>query len=995
MSDQLVLSANGHVRAGWRCVAAKRRAHNTCWVVLLAMLAPGLWGSAAMAADEEWRSARIHLQKGRFEEALEAYEALASLENDKGGDRARAAIGKSRCHEALGEWKEATAAVESQLAAFDKNAPLRARLAELLLAQGRYEEARKQIDDALKIDPDLPSLRLVAADLDDATGRAKEAEEGYRWFIRYYNRAQPSDAETLVIVARGSVAYARRRSVSQVFEFVVNTLCPDALKADPDCWQAHYVAGMLLLEKHNRAQALPELRKALTINARAAEVHAALARAAADENNPDDVKRHADNALDADPRFGPALHVLADLQIDDENLAGARETLALALEVNPHHEETLGRLAACYLLEDGPPTAADLDTLFERLDAIDSAKFENPGRFLQLMVAAARRNPRPGVLLFVLGTSLETRRKFDLAERCYRQAMLSAPQLPEPKTALGMLYLRIGRNQDAAKILDKAFESDPYHVRVSNLRKVLKLLEGYESLPTDHFVIRYDSQADKILAHYMAEYLEEEYPALVAQFGFEPPTRTQFEIYNKGKGLSAHQWFSARIVGLPWVQTIGASTGMIVAMASPTATEKPFNWARVLKHEFVHVITLQQTNFNIPHWFTEALAVMSEGYPRIELWNQLLRTRVPRGELMNLDSVNQGFIRPKSSHDWHMAYCQSQLYAEHLIARFGKDAPARLLEAYRNNLSTEQALNRVFNVSKADFEESYSKHLADVVAGLSVVESEKPATLAELEKLHLAAPEDPAAAGRYAFELYKANQRQEARKLAVAALETNPGEPFAALVMARLALRAEDSAAAIEWLEPAVDETEPNPDVLDLLTELLLKRNESVKAIELFELGLKHRGDYAPWLKGLSACFAKTKNTARLKETLVKLSLADADDAAPRQMLAQMFLDEKDFTQAIRYGKLALHVDVLDTTTHTILAAAYAGANQHEKARHEWSVIVQLNPDDLDSQLELARAELAAGKKADASDRLKELLKKHPGLNEAEELLEKSLKSEK
>ena len=31
------------------------------------------------------------------------------------------------------------------------------------------------------------------------------------------------------------------------------------------------------------------------------------------------------------------------------------------------------------------------------------------------------------------------------------------------------------------------------------------------------------------------------------------------------------------MVGLPWIQTIGASTGMIVALASPTAVDKPFN----------------------------------------------------------------------------------------------------------------------------------------------------------------------------------------------------------------------------------------------------------------------------------------------------------------------------------------------------------------------------------------------------------------------------------
>src|SRR6185369_12870205 len=123
----------------------------------------------------------------------------------------------------------------------------------------------------------------------------------------------------------------------------------------------------------------------------------------------------------------------------------------------------------------------------------------------------------------LLGSKLELRKKFDLAERCYRQAIVSMPQLSAPRSDLGMLYMRVGRNGEAGKILDKAFEADPYHVRVSNMRKVLKVLDGYESIETEHFVIRVDGQADRILGRYMARYLEEIYPELVRQFGFEPP----------------------------------------------------------------------------------------------------------------------------------------------------------------------------------------------------------------------------------------------------------------------------------------------------------------------------------------------------------------------------------------------------------------------------------------------------------------------------------------
>ncbi len=72
--------------------------------------------------------------------------------------------------------------------------------------------------------------------------------------------------------------------------------------------------------------------------------------------------------------------------------------------------------------------------------------------------------------------------------------------------------MRVGRTDQARKILDEAFQADPYHTRVSNFRKVLKLLDGYQAISTEHFVIRVDSKLDKLLGGYIAEYLEQIYP---------------------------------------------------------------------------------------------------------------------------------------------------------------------------------------------------------------------------------------------------------------------------------------------------------------------------------------------------------------------------------------------------------------------------------------------------------------------------------------------------
>src|SRR5205085_2543492 len=148
----------------------------------------------------------------------------------------------------------------------------------------------------------------------------------------------------------------------------------------------------------------------------------------------------------------------------------------------------------------------------------------------------------------------------------------------------------------------------------------------------------------------MLPYLEDIYAKLAEKFSYRPPERILIELFNN------HEMFSGRLVALPDLHTIGASTGRIVALVSPNGRDirRPFNWARVLRHELVHVFNLEQTRFQTPHWLTEGLAVMQEGYPRPQLWNELLAERVPDGPLMTLDNIDLGFIRPKSPLDWHM-----------------------------------------------------------------------------------------------------------------------------------------------------------------------------------------------------------------------------------------------------------------------------------------------------------------------------------------------------
>jgi tetratricopeptide (TPR) repeat protein len=960
-------------------------AHRLPFALFVVMtLLPAVPQRAVAEEDDPFETARIHLQKGRYEEALEAYDELARTKENA----VRVPLGKGRVFQALGELEKAAEQLSAARTADARSAQATARLAEIRFLQGNYAAAEQLAAAALKLDGRHPLAKIVLADVQTETGRLQEAGENYHWFVRFYNRQQPNDAETLLLVARGTLQYARWSSASQIFNFALNTLCPDALKADKQSWQAYHVSGNLLLEKYNRAQAIPEFKQALAINPQAVPVLVSLGQAALQQYDLNGAAEYADRALKTNPHSVPALNLKTDVSIANGQLTAALKTIDKSLKVNPHEQRTLARQAALFLLQDREPD--DFDDLLANLDSIDQVKIRKPSRFTKLVVELAKRNPRPGYFLTILGSTLEGRRQYPLAETLYKRAIAVMPQLSEPKTSLGMLYMRVGKTEEATKLLDSAFKADPYHIRVSNMRKVLKLLGGYETIATDHFIIRVDSKLDKVLGEYMAEYLEENYDELVEQFGFEPPARTHFEIYNNAKGLSAHQWFSARMIGLPWIQTIGASTGVIVALASPTAGGEPFNWARVVKHEFVHVITLQQTKFHIPHWFTEALAVTSEGYPRPAIWDKLLLERVPKGELRSLDELNDAFIRPKTPLDWQFAYCQSRLYAQYMIEKYGKETIPKMLAAYRKNTPTEKAIPIAFGVDVETFEKGYREFLDALVAELKQgAPTEAKQTPAELEKAYEANPDNPTAAAKYAYVLLRLRQAQRARELALKALGKNDKEPLAAVVMAQLELRAEDATAAIEYLEKGLDRKQPHALLLSLLAGLKLTTEKYAEAAELYELGLKKFPHDIDWLKGATAAYLKLDETEKLTAALKQLVRRDPDDATVRKKLAELALDGGDFKEAVKYGRLAIHVDVLDAEIHRILGESYRGLKNYSRSIREFEVAIELKPKDDALEVGLAKTHLATGNKEKAKLLLDDVLERNPDHAEAKTLQEK------
>ena len=342
----------------------------------------------AIAADSPVTKIAVaheHFQKGRYGEALEV---LDSVTKDEAKDLNAVGLVKARCEALLaqGERDAAEMVVNDAIAVHEDAAELHGLLAKIHFERGRYDAADASVATALKLDGNQLQARLIQAHLWTERGDIAKADAGYRWFVRYYNGKQPTEAEPLLFVGEGAAQYARWHSVAQIFDFCVNTVAKDALKADRQCWQAYQLSGRLLLEKYNRAQGIPELKAALAINPNAVEVHVQLAQSAVNEYNWDEVEEEAKRALEIAPKTPGALRALAEAKLYFRDTEAAEKLLTEAMEINPVDQETLALVATLRMLQDGWPNVSRLKVLVDNLDRIAGLK---PEELLKLLATKA------------------------------------------------------------------------------------------------------------------------------------------------------------------------------------------------------------------------------------------------------------------------------------------------------------------------------------------------------------------------------------------------------------------------------------------------------------------------------------------------------------------------------------------------------------------------------------------------------------------------------
>jgi cellulose synthase operon protein C len=691
------------------------------------------------------------------------------------------------------------------------------------------------------------------------------------------------------------------------FQEMMGVLARVRTEMDPQSWRASLAEAELLYSKDNMGEAAEAAQSAVQLNPSAAEAWALLGQIAVDQFDADQVRSMAENldqlasgavpgrrkaegegAAEL-PRSPLGAIIEARMALRQSDGAGALEAVNAAMELTPRMRALLAMRAAAVA-----GTFA-FDSAKAHLDELD------------------RLSPGTAEGYLAVGRALSEMRQYAEAAKFLNIAAERAPHGPEAFIELGLMELQSGRDEEAELALTRAVELDPFHVRAGNSLELVKELRTYATVESEHFIVRYNAEQDSVLASEMLAPLEEIFVRVTgAERGgidHKPAGKTIIEL------LPDHRWFAVRITGMPAIHTIAASTGPVIAMESPRAGPNSFtgayDWIRVVRHEYVHTVTLSRTRNRLPHWFTEASAVYLEDAPRDWSKWEMLAGALRNDALFDLQKINVAFIRPERPTDRPLAYAQGHWMYEFMIERFGDRAPLELMDKYAAGVREDEAMRRVLGVGGEEFLKQFKAWGAEQLvavgvnpkAGEPTLRELYDATKAEAAKKSADAASDPdAAAGagpEHAAKGEPGVKLPEGMPMIVGAEQPVDEGPTRAMVDGWLAKHPE------------------HPQVLELAVRLAVRENEGKPSAEMIPLLKRYAG-------------------------------ARPVDPLPHRLLARLYLDGTEPGPAAAIPHLEF-LDVREQSTNAFameLARRYAATGDWTRAGASAERATRISPYD-------------------------------------------------
>jgi len=638
------------------------------------------------------------LEKARGQVFAGRYkDALLTLQKIPHGDPIEIALIKTAALEPLGRWDEALAILSDQSVKDDSRVQI--NRARILSEMGRDRQAVALLGQVVQAHADSIDGHYWLGHISEKIGDLDGARQAYAFFEPFIDKWQGdphqfSSAADVTTIGRGLDRWATLNSAYPTHRPLHDIILGMFLKAydeiDRSYWPAHVAAAEYYAAHDDQESAVKELDQAADGNPQDIESLTLMGRIALQSYNFDAADAAIEGIRNIDPNSIAGNMLLTRALLQQRLPSDAQAAVKRVLAAQPSNIEALGLLAATEALQlHDDQTAAVL----KQVDKLDP---HNASAYLDVaeQLGAMRQYPRAAAM--------------------YKIAVDRAPWWTTARNGLGLLYTQSGEENDALTVLNAAHELDPFNYATTNYLRLLDELMKFSRKETAHFVVFYDAQTDPVIPEYFGDYLESIYPSVTGEYHQEPPVKTYIEVF------PTHDAFSVRTTGSPWIGTVGASTGRVIAMVAPRkghATMGPFNWSQVLRHEFTHTVTLAATDNRIAHWFTEGLAVLQEHSPLRWEWIPMLYQAVNKDQLFTLDHLTWAFIRPKRPIDRQLAYAESYWICQYIEENWGHQTILKMLAEFRQGKEQPDVFLEVLGKSESEFEKGFFAWTHKQVAG--------------------------------------------------------------------------------------------------------------------------------------------------------------------------------------------------------------------------------------------------------------------------------------
>jgi len=321
-------------------------------------------GDRLRAHGFEVEAAACYREASRLEPAAFLWpylEAISLLERDLGaaaealhralerdGNYAPAHVRSGWVLVALGRFEEARSSFERALALEPTNAHAEVGLARCAMEAGDLASARRHLETAVAWNPRFREARLLLSQVVRALGDEPAAAREERAAAGLPKKTDPVDPRAVRPVApvgsranndRG-IELAREGRPAEAVSFF-----EEALRIDPTFAEAHYNLGTVLARTGRTGEALGHLREAVRLGPERADPRVNLAVALAAQGEVSQAEAELRAAIEAEPGHALAHFHLGRLLERQERTAEAAAEFREALEADPSWPEPAWKLA--------------------------------------------------------------------------------------------------------------------------------------------------------------------------------------------------------------------------------------------------------------------------------------------------------------------------------------------------------------------------------------------------------------------------------------------------------------------------------------------------------------------------------------------------------------------------------------------------------------------------------------------------------------------------